>query len=51
MGYHSTCSMCERLLLHVENHFAPHPGHNKDNHKNGTNCFPAWHTDGFGSAA
>ena len=23
--------------------FAPQPGHTKDHHKNGTNCFPAWH--------
>ena len=23
--------------------FAPRPGHTKDQHKNGTNCLPAWH--------
>ena len=23
--------------------FASRPGHTKDHHKNGTNCFPAWH--------
>ena len=23
--------------------FAPRPGHTKDHHENGTNCFPAWH--------
>ena len=22
--------------------FAPRPGHNKDSHKNGTDCLPAW---------
>ena len=23
--------------------FAPQSGHTKDQHKNGTNCLPAWH--------
>ena len=24
--------------------FTPWPGHTKDDHKNDTNCLPAWHT-------
>ena len=27
----------------VGREFASRPGHTKDHHKNGTNCFPAWH--------
>ena len=27
----------------VGREFASRPGHTKDNHKNGTNCLPAWH--------
>ena len=27
----------------VGREFASWPGHTKDNHKNGTNCLPAWH--------
>ena len=27
----------------VGREFASRPGHNKDYHKNGTNCLPAWH--------
>ena len=25
----------------VDRRFVPRPGHNKDHHKNGTNCLPA----------
>ena len=28
----------------VGREFASRPGHNKDHHKNGTYCLPAWHT-------
>ena len=27
----------------VGREFASRPGHTKDDHKNGTNCLPAWH--------
>ena len=27
----------------VGREFASRPGHTKDQHKNGTNCLPAWH--------
>ena len=38
------------LLWHILQHvhavggrFAPHLGHTKDHHNNGTHCLPAWH--------
>ena len=32
-------------ISHAAGHWFVHgPGHNKDNHKNGSNCLSAWHT-------
>ena len=41
--FHSLCKCIFNINDAVCRWFALRLGHNKDNHKNGTNCLPGWH--------
>ena len=42
--YHVDVDKVTKVTKDIYEHTGWDGGHNKDHHKNGTNCLPAWHT-------